>query len=426
MAERFEIISMSTHGEGVAHSQNGHRVLVPGSLPGDVVTGLELEGIIDTPEFLTKSTEHIEPPCADYGVCGGCSIQHARTERYTSWKRQLLVSALIARGMEIEVDPLVASSPASRRRASFSLRHLQSGVELGFQKARSHEIVVFDSCHVVLPVLNKARGALKAVAKAALPMMASDAKPATALVTVTKTGLDVALSNVERVNSDRREAALQIALKANFARLSINGELIVETRKPVIEFDDLAVYLPAGAFLQAVASVEHAMRDMVAGHLAGTKRVADLFSGCGTFALPLARHHHVHAVEMEQTSLTALDQAWRGTSGLKTVTTEKRDLFDRPLKRDELDRFDGLVFDPPRAGAAEQAAEIAKSSIEKVVAVSCNPETLTRDLQVLVDGGYHLKSVTPFDQFLWTHHLEAVALLEKPKRKATKAARQGW
>ncbi|MEO1701183.1 MAG: RNA methyltransferase [Pseudomonadota bacterium] len=426
MGERFEVTGLSRRGEGIAHSQGGDQVLIHGALPGDLVTGLVLDHELEAPDHIVKSPDHLDPPCPDYGHCGGCTIQHAKARLYANWKRELLVSALATRDLVADVEPLHLCAPASRRRASFSIRHTQFGVELGFQKVRSHEVVVFDECRVILPVLNKARGALKAVAKAALPLMAADAKPANALVTVTKTGLDVALTDVERLNSNRREAALQIALKANFARLSINAELIVETRKPIVEFDGLAVQLPAGGFLQAVATTENAMRQRVTGHLAGAKRVADLFSGCGTFALPLARDHHVHAVEMEQASLNALDQAWRFSDGLKSVTTEKRDLFERPLKVEELERFDGLVLDPPRAGAGEQAVEIAKSSVEKIVAVSCNPETLARDLKTLIKGGYRIKSITPFDQFLWTHHLEAVALLEKPKRKATKATRQGW
>ena len=92
---------------------------------------------------------------------------------------------------------------------------------------------------------------------------------------------------------------------------------------------------------------------------------------------------------------------------------ETRDLARRPLMAFELKAYQGLVFDPPRAGAEFQCREIAKSAIPRVAAVSCNPATLARDLRILIDGGYKLKSVTPIDQFLWTPHVEAVALLEK-------------
>jgi 23S rRNA (uracil1939-C5)-methyltransferase len=99
------------------------------------------------------------------------------------------------------------------------------------------------------------------------------------------------------------------------------------------------------------------------------------------------------------------------------VTIERRDLFRRPLTFKELNGFDGVVIDPPRAGAEDQSKQIAKSDVPLVAAISCNPATLARDLRVLVDGGYTVKNVTPVDQFLWSPHVEVVALLEKPRRR---------
>ena len=125
----------------------------------------------------------------------------------------------------------------------------------------------------------------------------------------------------------------------------------------------------------------------------------------------------MHAFEGDAAALSAFDRAFRHAAGLKRVTGERRDLFRRPLSFKELASFDGLVFDPPRAGAEDQARQIARSEIPFVAAVSCNPATLARDLRILIDGGYSLKSVTPIDQFLWSPHVEAVALLEKPRRR---------
>ena len=153
-------------------------------------------------------------------------------------------------------------------------------------------------------------------------------------------------------------------------------------------------------------------------HLSRAKKVADLFAGCGSFALRLAKNSEVHAVESDAAALAALDRGFRFTPGLKRVTTERRDLFRRPLTFKELNAFDGLVFDPPRAGAEDQSKQIARSDVPYVAAVSCNPATLARDLSILIAGGYRLKSVTPIDQFLWSPHVEAVALLEKPRKTA--------
>jgi 23S rRNA (uracil1939-C5)-methyltransferase len=182
--------------------------------------------------------------------------------------------------------------------------------------------------------------------------------------------------------------------------------------------DDISVPTPPGAFLQAVESAEQVMAGLVTDHLKKAKRVADLFSGIGTFALRLARNSEVHAVEGDGPALAALDRGFRFGKGLKKVTVEKRDLFRRPLTYKEMDlTFDGIVFDPPRAGAEDQAKQIARSTVQRVAAVSCNPVTLARDLRTLMDGGYQLKRVVPVDQFLWSPHIEAVALLEKPKKR---------
>jgi len=182
-------------------------------------------------------------------------------------------------------------------------------------------------------------------------------------------------------------------------------------------FGDASVLIPPGAFLQATANAERSMADLVCQHLGRARRVADLFAGSGSFTLRLARNSEVRAVESDAPSLAALDRGFRFTPGLKRVTTERRDLFRRPLTFKELNSFDGLVFDPPRAGAEDQSKQIARSDVPFVAAVSCNPATLARDLSILIAGGYQLKSVTPIDQFLWSPHVEAVALLEKPRKR---------
>jgi 23S rRNA (uracil1939-C5)-methyltransferase len=177
------------------------------------------------------------------------------------------------------------------------------------------------------------------------------------------------------------------------------------------------VAVPPGVFLQATEQAEQAMAGLVTAHLGKAKRVADLFSGCGSFALRLAARAEVHAVENDAAALAALDHGFRFARGLKRVTTEKRDLFRRPLTFKELNAFDGIVFDPPRAGAEDQSKQIARSDVPFVAAVSCNPVTLARDLAILLEGGYRLTRVTPIDQFLWSPHVEAVALLEKPRKR---------
>jgi 23S rRNA (uracil1939-C5)-methyltransferase len=236
-------------------------------------------------------------------------------------------------------------------------------------------------------------------------------------VTHTASGLDIAAEESGALSEKARKAVSDFVVRHGFARLTVDGEIIIEPKKPMVFFGEVSVFPPPGGFLQAVASAEAAMAQLVTGHLRRAKKVLDLFAGSGAFALRLARGAEIHAVEGDGAALAALDRGFRFGAGLKRVTSEKRDLFRRPVTFKELASFDGLVFDPPRAGAEDQVKQIARSEVPYVAAVSCNPTTLARDLRILIDGGYLLKSVTPIDQFLWSPHVEAVALLEKPKRR---------
>jgi len=414
MDETLTIAAMGAQGDGVA-DRHGQPVHVPGALPGETVRADVVGSRAVDVEVLTPSPERVVPPCRHFAVCGGCKLQHWADEPYRAWKRQRVVDALARCGLDDAVDALVPGAPGSRRRATFSMLRRPEGVLFGFQQAGSHAVVDIAECHVVVPVLIRARGALKALGRALLPVMGARARPVPVTVTVTETGLDVAVGSGFRLTDEGRQAAIGIALKANLARLTVQGEVLAETRKPTVRFDGIAVPLPPGGFLQASVAAEAAMRERVIAQLSGAKAIADLFSGCGTFALPLSRHAVVHAVEADAAALAALDAGWRMAAGerMRAVTTERRDLFVRPVTVRELGRFDGLVFDPPRAGAEAQARQIAASSVDRVVAVSCEPATLARDLRILVDGGHRIVSLTPFDQFLWSPHVEVVALLER-------------
>jgi 23S rRNA (uracil1939-C5)-methyltransferase len=145
----------------------------------------------------------------------------------------------------------------------------------------------------------------------------------------------------------------------------------------------------------------------------GARRVADLFCGVGAFTFPLARTAPVLAVDSDADAVAALGAAARHARGLQPIETRVRDLFRMPLSARELGGFDAVVFDPARSGAQAQAEQLARSKVGCVVAVSCNPATLARDVRALLDGGYALESVAPIDQFLYSPHVEAVAILRR-------------
>ena len=168
---------------------------------------------------------------------------------------------------------------------------------------------------------------------------------------------------------------------------------------------------PPGAFLQATDHGEASLLAAVTEAIGTARRIADLFAGCGTFALPLTARAEVLAVEGDAGMTAAMDKGWRGATGLKRLTTQTRDLFRRPLEPDELRGFDAVVIDPPRAGAEAQTAAIARAKVPVIAMVSCNPATFARDARLLVAAGYRIDWVQPVDQFRWSPHVELAARL---------------
>ena len=408
MSTRVKIERMGAGGDGVAMTAAGP-AYVPFTLPGETANVALDHGRGTLMALLEASPQRIEPACRHFEECGGCALQHWQETPYRDWKRSLVHEALAGRGLVFELDPLVPCVPRSRRRAVFAARTSEHGAVLGFNRHLSHELIDISECPVTIPEIVSRLDDLRDL----VAVVGGGMKPFRLTVTATDSGLDVMVSGCKSPDAARRQALTALVLKKGFARLTYDGEIIVEPRKPMIQFGRVPVFLPAGGFLQATVEAEHAMAALVTAHLAKAKRTLDLFAGSGTFALRIAEKSAVHAVEGDQAAIAALDRSVRQVQGLKPVTAERRDLFRRPFLARELTPYSGLVFDPPRAGAEAQCIEIAKSSVAKVAAVSCNPATLARDLSILVKGGYRLERVVPIDQFLWSPHVEAVALLSK-------------
>ncbi|MBB2688093.1 class I SAM-dependent RNA methyltransferase [Rhizobium sophoriradicis] len=413
--ETVTIEKLGAQGDGIAGSAAGP-VYVPFSLPGETVAIARVKSQGTIMSITTPSPDRQEPPCRHFGpdgvngTCGGCTLQHLADAPYRAFKRQLVVDALKSKGLTPDVGEIVPARPGERRRVVFAARKTEKDMLIGFNQAESHHIVAIEECPISSAGIVARLPAIKAIAAA----LATSAEPFRVAVLETLSGLDIAADDIKKLSDPQRRKAIETVLGLRgIARVTVNGEILVEPAKPLIDFGGVEVSPPPGGFAQATKPAEEAMAELVLAHAGKAKRIADLFAGTGTFSLRLARIGRVHAVEAEATALAALDQAARKTQGLKPVSVEKRDLFRRPLMTQEFKPFDMVVFDPPRAGAEFQCKELARSGVKKIAAVSCNPLTLARDLQILVEGGYRITGVTPIDQFLWTSHVEVVATLEK-------------
>ena len=389
-----------TH-QGMGRTAEGK--FVPRVLPGE-----EIELVEDgSARILTPSTDRVSPPCRHYKSCGGCAMQHASDEFVAKWKIETVARALSAQGIEAEISGIETSPASSRRRAKLSGRRTKKGTLVGFHGRASDVLVEVPECRLLSPALLATLPALHD-----LTALAASRKGEVGLtVTESLAGPDIQIETDKELTGELRTELAALAQKHRIARLVWQDEQVVMIEPPLQRFGKAQVVPPAGAFLQATAGGEAALLRAVKHAVGGASKVADLFSGCGTFALPLAETAEVHAVEGEKAMVAALDRGWRETQGLKRVTSEARDLFRRPRLRDELAKFDAIVIDPPRAGAEAQIAEIAASAVPLVAMVSCNPITFARDAKALIFAGFRIESLVVVDQFRWSSHIEVAAKL---------------
>lgn len=406
---KITITALGALGDGVGSAGDGRQVFVAGGLPGETWAASADGGF----RRLTDHPQRAPDRCPHYGHCGGCSAQHMPDDVYAAWKRELVVTALRQHGFgeaETLVAPLVRVAAQSRRRAVLTAVRHGTGFEVGFHAARSHDVVAVRDCAVLVPAILRQLPALGELAALA----SGGAQEVRLSVLATATGLDVAVLEPRAIppGPGPRARIAELAARAGFARVSIDDDAIMQLVEPALPIGGAVVVPPPGVFVQASADAESQMIDAVVGGLGSARRVADLFAGLGTFSLPIARRASVLAIDTDRTALDALAAATRTARGLKPIVTRVRDLFREPLSPRELVDVDAVVFDPPRAGARAQAERLARTKLARIVAVSCNPATLARDLATLVAGPYRLRSVLPIDQFVFTAHVEAVAVLE--------------
>ncbi|MBP6769048.1 MAG: class I SAM-dependent RNA methyltransferase [Reyranella sp.] len=417
MSITLEILEVGARGDGVADLE-GKRYFVPYCLPAETVEAEPLDkrgdGIAcELLEVLAPSRHRETPPCAHFGTCGGCALQHWRRDIYTGWKSELISKALAQRGVRApRFEAPVGCEPGERRRGDIVLRREGKRVLAGFHERASQTVVDIGTCVVASPRINAALAPLRS----AMASILRDGTSADAVVNETDTGLDVLIRPHRRFDLTLpiRETLIALAESADFARVSwgdrARAEPIVVRRTPQLALGDISVDPPPGVFLQATKRAELVMRAGVTAWGGEGAHIADLFAGIG--ALSLGKQGKASLYESDKTAVAAVDAALR-KAATNRATAHLRDLFRNPLNARELDAFDAVVLDPPRAGAAAQCAELATSKVKRVVYASCDPASFARDVRTLQDGGYRLEKLMPIDQFLWSAHVELIALLTK-------------
>lgn len=416
----LEVGSIGVRGDGIAH-YGETRVFLPFTLPGDHVRARigarHGDGCAGEIVSFEARASRQEPRCPHFGQCGGCALQHLPAELYAASKISWLKSALERQGLaDAPIHPLRLLPPGTRRRARLTLRRPRgrAAAEVGFQARASHRVIDMQHCAVLHPHLV----ALVAPLRRLAPDILAPGGEGAATATLAETGIDLLFDLARAPALGALEAFAAFACAEDLARLAwrLPGEepAPVAQHRPVrVTMGGVAVDLPYDAFLQASAEADAALIEAVTDAAAGARYVADLFAGIGTFTFPLAATAIVHAVEGDEAALAALKSAVARAGLGARITAEPRDLARRPLGAAELARFDCALFDPPRAGAIAQAKAVAASSVPRAIAVSCNPATFARDARALAEGGFRIATIAPFDSFVWSPHLELVALFER-------------
>lgn len=392
------IIRLAAKGDGVTASGRH----IAGAVPRDMV---------DESGAITPGPHHIAPACRHFNTCGGCLLQHVDDAALTDFVRDRVVHAARGQGLEPgELLPVHLSPPHARRRAGLHGLRTAKGAVLGYREGGSHRVVDLAECPVLHPRLAALIAPLRRFVAAHGPkaMVGID-------LTLTDQGVEASISQFPLEGLGPTEAALDFARDQALARLSFDQgygpETVWEPEPVTVTLAGVPVGLPPGAFLQATADAENRMVTDAAEWLAGARIVVDLFAGLGTFAFGLRDGRKVLAVEAERAAHLACKAAGPRAGG--TVLALHRDLFRSPLQPDELNRFDAVLLDPPRAGARAQVAEIAASTVSRVVYVSCNPSSWARDAAVLAGAGFKLSKLRPVGQFRWSTHVELVSLFER-------------
>ncbi|MBL0941460.1 MAG: 23S rRNA (uracil(1939)-C(5))-methyltransferase RlmD [Alphaproteobacteria bacterium] len=419
MEQILTIIGLSPKGSGFAMLED-KKTFVPYTVPGDQIRAKispqqdkTFQG--EMIELLKASPQRTLPICPHFTKCGSCLLQHLRPDVYQHHKIQKVKTALYNQGFE---DPhlkeLIVLPSRTRRRANFKIVKTQQGVSLGYYQRNSHYIVDIQQCAVVIPEIENIIPALRSFLNEILDVK----QKAEIYITSTGSGLDI-LFKVEQnfeLSMNLREKFVDFARLYKLSRLSVGcgnfEEPIITFNTPTVEFSGIQVEIDARGFLQASQLADKVLSEVVSSYLPQDfTRAADLFCGRGTFTFLLAKYAKVYAAEMDTSALTALKKA--AILHQKSIQTEHRNLFSSPLLPIELNKYQVILINPPRIGAAKQAKQIALSQVPCIIMISCNPTTFARDARILKEGGYQLDSLTPVDQFLWSEHIELVGCFKK-------------
>ncbi|MEO6698065.1 MAG: 23S rRNA (uracil(1939)-C(5))-methyltransferase RlmD [Paraperlucidibaca sp.] len=436
------VTKLAHDGRGIAHKSDGKLVFVDGALPGEQVQ-VKLTNVLKkfdegrAIEVLNASSDRVEAPCAHFGVCGGCSLQHMSREAQLKLKQSVLAEHLQHFGGIVPLEwlpPLVSDNTSYRRKARMGVRYVIKKEKLlvGFRERQASFLAELDSCVVMDPRLGLSITAFRELingleARDHIPQIevaAGDELEGVAPVAlVFRHMIDLSASDRQALIDFSAARGWQCYLQpGNYDTVHkvwpLDGPDRLAYALPDFEVDGkpLTLAFHPNDFTQVNADINRRMLPLALELLdiQPEHRVLDLFCGLGNFTLPLAtKAREVVGVEGSQ-AMVLRGQENATANGLNNVSFYAHDLTqDIASEPWAALGFDRVLIDPPRSGALEILPHIVRLSPQRVVYVSCNPATLARDAGELAKAGYVLLKAGIMDMFTHTTHVESIAVFEK-------------
>lgn len=402
---KIEIIGINTQGDGFG-VLNNKKVFIPKTYTGDVVDfniRKETKDYISSKllKIITPSKDRVESDCPYFDKCGGCSFLCLSKDKYYEYKQNIL------KKLGFNTSKFVKIGLNSRRRVVFGVKNNK----LGFFEKNSNNLIEVDDCILLEQKINILIPKLKLLIK---KIQISEIS-----ITSYENGLDFLITLTRELELSENKFLIDFAKENNIISVSYkindgNPFLFFQKEQPIMSFDNgVKIELESNIFLQATLEGQKAITNIVVENLKECKNVLDLYCGIGTYTFPLSSFVKVHSVEGSQDMINILNKNIKLNKLSSKITAECRNLVSSPLLKYELEKFDGIVINPPRNGAKSQCENLVNSNIKKIVMVSCNPQTFKIDSEILLNADYRLLNVVGIDQFFQTQHLEVVSVFEK-------------
>ncbi len=408
-------------GIGVSLMQNEDIYFIPYALPGEtvkanIINKFKSKVYCSNLEILKNSSERSENTCKHFTKCGGCLLQHWEYENYKKWKFNSIRNPLLKLTTDVKILDMISAENFSRRRAKFFLRQAYNSCTIGFKEYRSETLTNINNCIIIDPEIMGFMTELKNYFST--NYLTNDIL----VFHVNKLdyGLDILIQIKKSLKIDClinifknfKSKIASIYLQQN----NLNPELILFYNKNKLNFGNYNVYglIPPAGFYQATKVAENELIKNILDEIEiKNDYILDLYSGSGTFTLPLLKNgYKVYAIDNNKSSIESLIKSSKEQNLFNNIEYNISNLNKEKIETQFFQKFDVVILDPPRVGSHLQLTSIVETKVKKIIYVSCNVQSFLRDTQILLSNGYKIKYILPIDQFLYTSHLEIFSVFE--------------